>query len=58
MNELWTFEGGRLVARNQAGAALGTWLADETLGRPLAELLNQLPGLSRLLLPLLAVAQG
>lgn len=29
MNALWTFEGGHLVTRNQAGAVLWAWLADE-----------------------------
>lgn len=51
MNALWTFEGGHLVARNQAGAVLWAWLADEAMGRPLADLLNHSQGLSRLLLP-------
>ena len=51
MNALWTFEGGRLVARNLAGAVLWAWLADEAMGRPLADLLNHSQSLSRLLLP-------
>lgn len=51
MNALWNFEGGHLVARNQAGAVLRTWLADEAMGRPLADLLNHSQSLSRLLLP-------
>lgn len=51
MNALWTFEGGHLVARNQAGAVLWAWPADEAMGRPLADLLNHSQGLSRLLLP-------
>ena len=51
MNALWTFEGGRLVARNLAGAVLWAWLTDEAMGRPLADLLNHAQGLSRLLLP-------
>ena len=45
------FEGGHLVARNQAGAVLWAWLADEAMGRPLADLLNHSQSLSRLLLP-------
>ena len=40
MNAVWNFEGGHLVARNQAGAVLWAWLADEAMGRPLADLLN------------------
>lgn len=51
MNAVWNFEGGHLVARNQAGAVLWAWLADEAMGRPLADLLNHSQGLSRLLLP-------
>lgn len=58
MNALWTFEGGRLVARNLAGAVLWAWLADEAMGRPLADLLNHAQGLSRLLLPPWTGAQG
>lgn len=51
MNAIWTFEVGHLVARNDAGRLLWAWLADEVMGRPLADLLNQAPALSRLLLP-------
>lgn len=51
MNALWNFEGGKLVARNQAGVVLWTWFAEEEMGRPLADLLNQSPSLGRLLLP-------
>lgn len=51
MNAVWNFEGGHLVARNQAGAVLWAWLADEAMGRPLSDLLNHSQGLSRLLLP-------
>lgn len=58
MNALWTFEGGRLVARNLAGAVLWAWLADEAMGRPLADLLNHSQDLSRLLLPPWTGAQG
>lgn len=58
MNALWTFEGGRLVARNLAGAVLWAWLADEAMGRPLADLLNHSQDLSRLLLPTWTDAQG
>lgn len=50
MNAIWTFEGGRLVARNEAGALVWAWLAAETMGRPLVDLLNGTPALSRLLL--------
>ena len=50
MNALWTFEGGHLVARNQASAVLWAALADEPIGRPLADLLNHSQSLSRLLL--------
>lgn len=58
MNERWTFEGDHLVARNLSGAVLCAWLADEAQGGPLAQLLNQAPGLSRLLLPPWIGAQG
>lgn len=58
MNALWTFEGGRLVARNQTGAVLWAWVADEAMGRPLADLLNHSQDLSRLLLPPWTGAQG
>ncbi len=51
MNAVWNFEGGHLVARNQAGAVLWAWLADEAMGRPLADLLNHSQSLSHLLLP-------
>jgi hypothetical protein len=40
----------RLVARNEAGALVWAWLAEETMGRPLVDLLNSAPALSRLLL--------
>ncbi len=30
----------RLVARNEAGALVWAWLAEETMGRPLVDLLN------------------
>ncbi len=46
----WTFEGGRLEARDEAGELLRWWLADEAMGRPLAGLLNQAHSLSRQLL--------
>lgn len=51
MNAVWNFEGGHLVARNQAGAVLWVWLADEAKGRPLTDLLNHSQSLSHLLLP-------
>ncbi|HMW86487.1 hypothetical protein [Zoogloea sp.] len=51
MNSVWNFEDGHLVARNQVGAVLWAWLADEAMGRPLADLLNHSQSLSRLLLP-------
>jgi hypothetical protein len=54
MTAMWTFEGRRLEARDEAGELLRWWLADEATGRPLAGLLNQAHSLSRLLLwPLL-----
>lgn len=51
MTPVWTFEGGYLMARNDAGRLLWAWLADEVMGQPLADLLNHAPALSRLLLP-------
>ena len=51
MNAVWNFDGGHLIARNQAGAVLWAWLADEAMCRPLADLLNHSQSLSRLLLP-------
>jgi len=54
MAAYWTFESGRLVARNEAGATLRWWLADDAMGQALAMLLNQANDLSRLFLwPLL-----
>ncbi len=50
MTLVWTFEGGYLTARNKTGRLLWGWLADEVMGRPLADLLNHAPALSRLLL--------
>lgn len=50
MTLVWTFEGGYLMARNEAGRLLWGWLADEVMGQPLADLLNHAPALSRLLL--------
>lgn len=50
MVAFWKFEGGRLVARNPAGTLLWSWLADESMGQPLADVLNQAQDLSRLLL--------
>lgn len=59
MTAIWTFESGRLEARNEAGEVLRWWLADEAMGRPLAGLLNQAHSLSRLLLwPLLNAREG
>lgn len=34
MTAIWTFESGRLEARNEAGELLRWWLADEAMGRP------------------------
>ncbi|MCW3202180.1 hypothetical protein NWE50_19635 [Morganella morganii] len=59
MTAIWMFESGRLEAHNEAGELLRWWLADETMGRPLAALLNQAHSLSRLLLwPLLDAKEG
>jgi hypothetical protein len=46
-----------LVALNQAGAVLWALLADEAMGRPLADLLNYSQSLSRLLLSPWAAGQ-
>jgi hypothetical protein len=51
MHATWIYIDGHLVANQPNGALWARWLADESLGRPLADLLNQAPGLSRLLLP-------
>lgn len=51
MHATWIYTNGHLVANRQDGTLWARWLADEGLGRPLADLLNQAPGLSRLLLP-------
>ena len=48
MTLVWTFEGGYLMVRNEAGRLLWAWLADEVMGQPLADLLNHAPALSRL----------
>lgn len=59
MTAIWTFEGGRLEAHDEAGELLRWWLTDEAMGRPLAGLLNQTNSLSRLLLwPLLDAREG
>lgn len=50
MTAQWVFTGGRLQARNEAGAVLVEWLADEGMGPPLADLFNQAPAIGRLLL--------
>lgn len=51
MNAIWTFEDGHLVAKSDAGKMLLAWLADEAIGRPLADFLNHNQALSRLMLP-------
>ncbi len=51
MNAIWTFEDGRLIAKNNAGAVLLALQADEAIGRPLADFLNHDQVLNRLLLP-------
>lgn len=54
MTAIWTFEAGRLQARNEGGKLLRWWVADESTGQSLAGLLNQTHSLSQLLLwPLL-----
>ncbi|NKA76068.1 hypothetical protein GO285_05039 [Ralstonia solanacearum] len=58
MNAHWTFEDGHLVARDLAGAVLWAWQADEAMGRPLADLLNQAQDLSCRLLPPWTSTQG
>lgn len=50
MMVMWTFENGRLTARDGAGKVLRWWIADEGIGRGLASLLNQAQSLGRLLL--------
>lgn len=50
MTAQWVFTGGRLQARNEAGAVLVEWVADDEMGPPLADLFNQAPALGRLLL--------
>ena len=37
----WSYENGRLFARNEDGDVEGTWAVDKGLGQPLADLLNQ-----------------
>lgn len=51
MTAHWSFEDSHLVARDNAGTLVGAWLADETIGKPLSNLLNHDPKLSQLLLP-------
>ncbi len=50
MTAQWVFTGGRLQAHNEAGAVLVEWVADDEMGPPLADLFNQAPAISRLLL--------
>lgn len=49
MTICWRYLDGWLVATNEEGAVLRTWKADSSLGPALALLLNEAPGLSRLL---------
>jgi hypothetical protein len=54
----WTFEVEWLAARNEVGALLGTWLVDEAMGRLLADMLNHVQHLNRLLLSTLRSENG
>lgn len=54
MTAIWTYDGGRLIARNEAGELLRWWFADEATGRAFVCILSQVPSLGRLFLwPLL-----
>jgi hypothetical protein len=46
MNLIWTAEGAWLLVRDPAGRLRGVWEVDEAIGRILARLLNEAPGLS------------
>ena len=51
MTEHWTFEGGRIVARNEAGALLLALSVDQGIHGPLlAAFIDGTPALGRLLL--------
>lgn len=51
MQTIWIYSDGHLAATRPDGSLWLRWSAEEALGRPLAELLNQAPDLSRALLP-------
>lgn len=58
MNAVWQFDNGHLVARDESNSVICYWLADHTIGKPLADLLNHTPPLSRILLSPLIKANG
>lgn len=59
MTAIWTFESGRLIARNEAGELLRWWFADEATGWAFVCILSQVHSLGRLLLwPLLEEVGG
>lgn len=47
----WSYVKGYLIARGAAGNELARWTADPEMGAGLVVVLNQLSGLSELLLP-------
>jgi hypothetical protein len=49
MNTVWSFEAGRLAARDD-GRIVAAWTAEATLGAALVDLLNNCTSLSDLLL--------
>lgn len=51
MQATWTYSDGHLTATRPDGSLWLRWSAEEVLGHPLADLLNQAPELSRALLP-------
>lgn len=48
MDEKWTFDNGRLEARNKNGSLLDRWEVEASMGPLLASLLNHNPPLGRI----------
>lgn len=50
MSVVWSFEAGRLTAKDDSGRVITSWMAERIMGLPLAGLLNVNANLSNLLL--------
>jgi hypothetical protein len=55
MKTVWQFDNGHLVARDESNSVIWYWLADDAIGKPLADFLNYTPALGRILLAPLIV---